>query len=316
MKRCDGYFERQVRLSHMKTTTALSLCCLLLCCMQGRCFDSDPIIKTTWKQEQENKLLRRSVSHSPVVMSGNLEDYTHGYLDRLFSSCSGDPKGSIHRAWGVSLIFVILYFIVSMFESESKCLGRAFDPWKLKATDLFKINYCDSIRCVSLNLCFFLPLSLARLGWRSITDLSMMIAFGYHSTIRYIPVANLQSQGGSKALVLASIWTGITHLGLGVLGTFVLKRFPTSFSVGFFLGVLVVLANQNLILFGTFHGYSYGNPATNHAFANVSMTLFMILTFFGLLLFHFKSRIVVAPMDAPTKARGKNEDYAAYKEGG
>ena len=136
------------------------------------------------------------------------------------------------------------------------------------------------------------------------------------TTKRFIPVANLQSQGGSKALVLASIWTGITHLGLGVLGTFVLKRFPTSFSVGFFLGVLGVLANQNLILFGTFHGYAYGNPATNHTFANVSMTLFLILTFFGLLLFHFKSRIVVAPLDAPTKARGKNEDYAAYKEGG
>jgi hypothetical protein len=41
-----------------------------------------------------------------------------GYLDRLFSSCADDPKGSIHRAWGVSLIFVILYFVVSMFESK------------------------------------------------------------------------------------------------------------------------------------------------------------------------------------------------------
>ena len=47
-----------------------------------------------------------------------------GYLDRLFASCADDPKGSIHRAWGVSLIFVILYFVVSMFESECvSCLS-------------------------------------------------------------------------------------------------------------------------------------------------------------------------------------------------
>jgi len=96
---------------------------------------------------------------------------------------------------------------------------------------------------------------------------------------------------------VASVWTGLVHLVLGVLGTFVLKRFPTSFSVGFFLGVLVVLANQNLILFGTFHGYGFGNPATNHAFANVAATLFCILAFFCLLLFHFKKYIVLAPID-------------------
>lgn len=47
-----------------------------------------------------------------------------GYLDRIFSSCSDDPKGSIHRAWGVSLIFVILYFVVSMFESKSVTVSQ------------------------------------------------------------------------------------------------------------------------------------------------------------------------------------------------
>jgi len=122
-------------------------------------------------------------------------------------------------------------------------------------------------------------------------------------------VINLQSKGGSKALVVASVWTGIIHLVLGVLGTFVLKRFPTSFSVGFFLGVLVVLANQNLILFGTFQRYGYGNPTTNHSFSNVGLTLFLILTFFSLLLFHFKRHIVVAPIDA--KGLGRSSSPAA-----
>ena len=129
-------------------------------------------------------------------------------------------------------------------------------------------------------------------------------------------VANLQTRGGSKALVIAAIWTGIAHLGLGVLGTFVLKRFPTSFSIGFLLGVLIVMANQNLILFGTFHGYGYGNPTTNHAFANVGLTLFLLLSFFSVLLYHFKTSVVLAP-EAGSNKRGESptEEYQQYNEG-
>jgi len=106
-------------------------------------------------------------------------------------------------------------------------------------------------------------------------------------------VVNLHSEGGSTAMVMASIWTGAVHLLLGVLGTFVLKRFPTSFSVGFFLGVLVILANQNLLLFGTFLGYSHGYAPTNHTFANLGMTLFFVLAFFATLLFQFKRHVVI-----------------------
>jgi hypothetical protein len=38
-------------------------------------------------------------------------------LSKVFASCAGDPKGSVHRAWGVSLIFLVIYFILSIFES-------------------------------------------------------------------------------------------------------------------------------------------------------------------------------------------------------
>lgn len=39
-------------------------------------------------------------------------------MDRIFSSCSDDPKGSVHRAWGISLLFVIVYFTLSIVESK------------------------------------------------------------------------------------------------------------------------------------------------------------------------------------------------------
>lgn len=39
-------------------------------------------------------------------------------LSRMFGSCASDPKGSVHRAWGISLLFVVLYFVVAVIESE------------------------------------------------------------------------------------------------------------------------------------------------------------------------------------------------------
>jgi hypothetical protein len=133
-------------------------------------------------------------------------------------------------------------------------------------------------------------------------------------------VANLQAGRGSKAFAMASVWTGVIHLCLGILGTFVLKRFPTSFSVGFLLGVLAILANQNLLLFGTFRSYPYGNSATNRVFATIGFILFLIMSLFSLLVFHFKSHIIVAPIDVkhgartPVAATTDADNYQKYDE--
>ena len=58
------------------------------------------------------------------------------------------------------------------------------------------------------------------------------------------------------ALKIASAWTAVIQFSMAILGTFILKRFPTSFSVGFFLGLVLIVAQQNLVLFGTFHNYA------------------------------------------------------------
>ena len=39
-------------------------------------------------------------------------------LEKIFRSCDEDPKGSVHKAWGLSLIFVFVYFIISVVESK------------------------------------------------------------------------------------------------------------------------------------------------------------------------------------------------------
>eukprot|EP00536_Pseudo-nitzschia_multiseries_P011846 jgi/Psemu1/68069/estExt_Genemark1.C_4270009 len=145
----------------------------------------------------------------------------HGILHKMFASCAPDPRGSVHRAWGIM---------------------------------------------VSLH----------------------------------------QSGDASVALVIAVIWTGLIHLALGVLGTFVLKRFPTSFSVGFFLGVLVVLANQNILLYASFHKYTQGSSRANQVFASLGFVLFAVLTFMSLLLVHFKQDVVISPMD--TLGSGEDDE--------
>ncbi len=121
-------------------------------------------------------------------------------------------------------------------------------------------------------------------------------------------VSMQQSGDGSVALIIAAVWTGLIHLALGVLGTFVLKRFPTSFSVGFFLGVLVVLANQNIILFASFHKYSQGSTRSNQVFASLGFVLFVVLSFMSLLLFHFKHEVVVSPNEVVTSPTGVEEE--------
>jgi len=173
-------------------------------------------------------------------------------MNKLFASCAGDPKGSVHRAWGLSLLFVLGYFIFSIF--ESKLSGG-----------LYCVN--EPYVCI-LMVCEWAVINI-----------------------------NRASEGGSKALVLASVHSGVVHLILAVLGTFVLKRFPTSFSVGFFLGILIIIANQNLILFGVFHQYKQGTIGTNLAFSNLSLVLFVVLGFFSLLLLHFRQDVVVAAVD-------------------
>lgn len=46
-------------------------------------------------------------------------------LSRVFDSCSDDPKGSVHRAWGVSLIFLVVYFVLAIVESKFECCSSA-----------------------------------------------------------------------------------------------------------------------------------------------------------------------------------------------
>ena len=46
-------------------------------------------------------------------------------MTRVFGSCSDDPKGSVHRAWGLTLIFLVIFFVVAAFESTYQAVVNA-----------------------------------------------------------------------------------------------------------------------------------------------------------------------------------------------
>jgi hypothetical protein len=48
-------------------------------------------------------------------------------LQRLFYVFEHDPKGAVHRAWGITLLFMVAFFVISVIEStylySTKCVS-------------------------------------------------------------------------------------------------------------------------------------------------------------------------------------------------
>mmetsp|Transcript_22261 Transcript_22261/g.46106 ORF Transcript_22261/g.46106 Transcript_22261/m.46106 type:complete len:107 (+) Transcript_22261:1574-1894(+) len=55
-------------------------------------------------------------------------NHAHGLLSKVFSSCEADAKGSVHRAWGITLLFIAIFFAMAFIEGECPCtsLGTVF----------------------------------------------------------------------------------------------------------------------------------------------------------------------------------------------
>ena len=57
-------------------------------------------------------------------------NHAHGALSYLFRSCDGDPKGSVHRAWGITLLFIAIFFAMAFIEGEFVSGGSAVEVWR------------------------------------------------------------------------------------------------------------------------------------------------------------------------------------------
>jgi len=68
-----------------------------------------------------------------------------------------------------------------------------------------------------------------------------------------------------KALGFAGVWTMLICILMIVGGTLVMRRYQTPLALGFFLGVVVVMSNQCLILTAIFGQESRNDDATDGA---------------------------------------------------
>jgi hypothetical protein len=126
-----------------------------------------------------------------------------------------------------------------------------------------------------------------------------------HSVVATLSAIHLSGGHASRALMIAAIWNGTMQcLGLGLIGTFILKRFPTSFAIGFLLGLVVVCFNQNILFFFAFRSHNRQDDAnaapggTSRLYNACSLWLALVLAIFGTMLFHFQQYVIVAPIDA------------------
>merc|ERR1712154_283212 len=68
--------------------------------------------------------------------------------------------------------------------------------------------------------------------------------------------------------------------------------------VGFLLGLVLVVAQQYLLLAVTFWNSQYGSTAKNNAFGNMAFGLCALYTAFAAVLGQFRESIMVAAVDA------------------
>jgi len=147
----------------------------------------------------------------------------------IFRICESNPKRSIHRAWSVCILSIMIFFIVSIFE-----------------------------------------------------------------------VINLWTEGSSNALLIAALWTAFIQIATAIIGSFIIKRFCTSFSIGFLLGFIVLVAQQNLLVSVAYWGYSEnigGRRSTSLFFSNFAFGLFVVCSAFGIILARYKDFVIVLPMN-------------------
>lgn len=109
---------------------------------------------------------------------------------------------------------------------------------------------------------------------------------------------SLEDNGASDPLIIAAVWTAMIQFGMLIVGTFIIKRFSTPFSIGFLLGLVMFVAQQHLMLSITFWHTQFGSMGHNMVFSNLSFGLFVAYSFFALILNNYREDIMVAPIDA------------------
>eukprot|EP00640_Fibrocapsa_japonica_P006981 CAMPEP_0113934008 /NCGR_PEP_ID=MMETSP1339-20121228/1352_1 /TAXON_ID=94617 /ORGANISM="Fibrocapsa japonica" /LENGTH=169 /DNA_ID=CAMNT_0000935611 /DNA_START=99 /DNA_END=608 /DNA_ORIENTATION=+ /assembly_acc=CAM_ASM_000762 len=115
--------------------------------------------------------------------------------------------------------------------------------------------------------------------------------------IACVATSRISAEGDNRALGFAAIWTVLLMVALGIGGSIVMKKFQTSLAIGFFLGVVIMMSQQCLILFAIFAGRAGATDSESESSADKGMAsfcflLFLIYGFFASVLGYFRKDLI------------------------
>mmetsp|Transcript_20682 Transcript_20682/g.26750 ORF Transcript_20682/g.26750 Transcript_20682/m.26750 type:complete len:195 (+) Transcript_20682:259-843(+) len=101
-------------------------------------------------------------------------------------------------------------------------------------------------------------------------------------------------EGGTIVLTLAAVYVAVFQIVLAVAGTFILRRMPTSFAVGFLLGSIILAAQQNIVIFASFRSfYLPRNKKSHKVLSGFTLFLSIVYIIFALFLTTFRDAVIV-----------------------
>lgn len=113
-----------------------------------------------------------------------------------------------------------------------------------------------------------------------------------------VGASKLKKNDADQTTAFFAMWTVLLLLGISVAGTVIMRKYQTNLAIGGFMGVIVVMTNQCLILFAIFVDQSQttsNTAAATQIYQGMAAFFFLLSAIYGLfcvLLGSFKDVIV------------------------
>ena len=128
-----------------------------------------------------------------------------------------------------------------------------------------------------------------------------------------ISASRMSQSSNDQTTAFSAVWTAILLLIISVIGTIIMRRYQTSLSIGFLLGIIFVMTQQMLIVFAFFADQAgdASNTSTQiaaqKAMAVFAFFIFFVYTVFGSMLAVFRNDIIKEEIPSADAGDGFDE---------
>jgi lysylphosphatidylglycerol synthetase-like protein (DUF2156 family) len=151
-------------------------------------------------------------------------------------------------------------------------------------TETFKKTICCLIRNPKREITYAWLVSLV----------FVLVAF----IVACVSASRMKQTSTDQVTAFSAVWTSILLLLISLVGTIIMRRYQTSLSIGFLLGVIFIMTQQMLIVFAFFAEQAKDPTNTTdvtmaqQAMAVFSFFIFIVYAGFGTMLAVFRNDII------------------------